>query len=125
MDKNNVVAKNLDCVLIIRNIFKYSSVENNGTYINIKGEWSDHSLLPIVEIFTTIQLKNGNNIFCIYNNVTNTEFTCLNIQKIDNPTIVNQLIVGSDKYVYKLEDKCQILIYITSTVFFPIFFYYY
>ncbi len=45
MDKNNVIAKNVDCVPIIRNTFKYSSVENNGTYnFTIKGEWSDHSI---------------------------------------------------------------------------------
>ncbi len=106
MDKNNVVAKNVDCVPIIRNTFKYSSVENNGTYkFIIKGEWSDHSLLPTVNFWAGIQFKNGNGTLCVYNNDTTTEFDCLYVEEYDNTTIIDQLISGSDQYVYKLEDK--------------------
>ena len=108
VDKNNIIAENIDCKPIIRNTFIYSSFEKNVSYLIIKGEWLDNSLLPTFNINAQVILTNSTkkDVTCIYDKDKKIEFNCL-FNGEDTPTLIDQLISASDNNVYKLEKKSE------------------
>ena len=105
----NILSENKDCIpKIHNNTFIYSSVviENEKRFI-IKGDWSDKSksLTPTFNINCHAILVNWtikDYAFCIYNSTKKTEFNC-SYDGTDSPAFEDQLISGSDRYIYKLE----------------------
>ena len=113
MNKNgNIVSENIDCIPTIHNTFIYSYIiiENEKHFI-INGEWSDKSksLTPEYNINCYVILVNStlkDDVSCIYNLEKKTEFNCTNYGR-NSPVFEDQLISGSDNYVYKLEKKSE------------------
>ena len=108
VDKNNIIAENIDCKPIIRNTFIYSSFEKNVSSLIIKGEWLDNSLLPTFNINAQVKLSNSTKkeVTCIYNKDKGTEFNCI-FNGEDTPILIDQLISASDNNIYKLEKKSE------------------